>query len=224
MLILSGGGDDVQAESHHRLFWEMLDHKRPLLHVPGGGFPVEDADQFLNRALSRYGNTEITTWVAWEAESPPDLAQYGGIYVGGGNTFALLHYFRLKHFDKMLKRAVESGTAYFGGSAGAVLMGVDLLSCEMMDVNEVNLTPTTGLDLVSGAALWCHYKPSDHGNVLSLMKKYSHISKIIALTEESCLKINPHREICVGDGDAVHFFCGAKSVIFHPGEIVHFTE
>ena len=44
-----------------------------------------------------------------------------------------------------------------GGSAGAIIFGRDLDSCNTDDKNEVGLKDNTGFNMLKGYSLLCHY-------------------------------------------------------------------
>ena len=59
-------------------------------------------------------------------------------------------------FEK-LRTYLENGGVAFGGSAGAIIFGEDLESCQLDDPNEVGLKETAGYDVLGGISLLCHY-------------------------------------------------------------------
>lgn len=73
-----------------------------------------------------------------------------GVFVAGGNTFKLLHELRRSGALPILKHEVESGFAYFGESAGAVVLYKDIQLAAMIDDPQdvPELTNTEGLALV----------------------------------------------------------------------------
>lgn len=78
------------------------------------------------------------------------------VYVGGGNTFAMLQTMRDTGFDKEIIRLVNDGALYIGGSAGAHIASKNIEHVQVFDKNEVGLTDFDGLGLFEGI-LFCHF-------------------------------------------------------------------
>ncbi|MFD1732951.1 Type 1 glutamine amidotransferase-like domain-containing protein [Deinococcus malanensis] len=93
------------------------------------------------------------------------MSEFDGVYIGGGNTFRLLHLLREHSLDAALKRYAFGGGAVYGGSAGAILMGSDILSCAHDDADVIGLQSTTALNFLGGHDVWCHYQPEQHAQV-----------------------------------------------------------
>ena len=78
------------------------------------------------------------------------------VYVGGGNTFAMLKIMRDTGFDRELIRLVENGALYIGGSAGAHIASKNIEHVQVFDSNDVGLTDFSGLGFFDGI-LFCHF-------------------------------------------------------------------
>jgi dipeptidase E len=64
-----------------------------------------------------------------------DLANYGAVWVVGGNSFVLLRAMHQSGFVEVVKERVEDGTLVYGGfSAGAVVATPTLEGIELLDV------------------------------------------------------------------------------------------
>jgi dipeptidase E len=87
------------------------------------------------------------------------LRNFGGIFIGGGNTYMLLKLVRESGFDKKLVKYLDDGGVVFGGSAGAIIMGKSIATCG--DINNIGLSDLSGLDLLGGASVLCHYTNDD---------------------------------------------------------------
>ena len=111
-------------------------------------------------------------WTELKSHSPEELQAFGGVYIGGGNTFTLMHLLRASGLDLALRRFALEGGAIYGGSAGAIVLGADIASCERDDPNTVGLSDTAALNLMGGADLWCHYRPDQ----LEQVQTYSNTS------------------------------------------------
>lgn len=90
------------------------------------------------------------------SESSPEatrqiLGEVDGVYVAGGNTFALLSAMRSTGSDKLIVERVRAGLPYIGSSAGSIVAGPSIEPASLMDdPNEApELTDHHGLGLVS---------------------------------------------------------------------------
>jgi dipeptidase E len=68
------------------------------------------------------------------------------IFIGGGNTFRLLHELQKNHLIEPIRRAVRTGTPYIGSSAGAIVACPSLKTTKDMPV--VQPMSFEALDLV----------------------------------------------------------------------------
>jgi dipeptidase E len=90
-----------------------------------------------------------------------DLTRYAAVYIGGGNTFKLLKEFKESRFDKKLTDYLRSGGFVYGGSAGAIVLGKTIKPAGYFDENKVGLTDLTGLNMLGGWDVFCHYSERD---------------------------------------------------------------
>src|SRR5690349_4136952 len=82
----------------------------------------------------------------WDAEPLATLAQADVVFVGGGNTYALLKRLRQGELLEPLRARVQAGMPYIGSSAGANLAGPRILTTN--DWNVVALDAFDALGLV----------------------------------------------------------------------------
>ena len=82
----------------------------------------------------------------WDAEPLATLAQADAVFVGGGNTYALLKRLREGQLLEPLRVRVQAGMPYIGSSAGANLAGPRILTTN--DWNVVALDAFDALGLV----------------------------------------------------------------------------
>lgn len=65
-------------------------------------------------------------------------------------------------FDKAITRFIREGGPVYGGSGGAILLGSDIDTALLAgDSNDVRLTSTRGVDVLSGWSVVCHYRAPD---------------------------------------------------------------
>ncbi|MCP2034846.1 dipeptidase E [Planomicrobium sp. HSC-17F08] len=161
MIFLSGGGDKKHTEKFDQEFKRQIGSLKPLLYIPvamKGMISFEDCYQWMKSVFKPLGLREIVMWTDLNQKSLKDLQQFSAIYIGGGNTFSLLKDMRSSAFDEILKDYIKSGGVVYGGSAGAIVLGSDIMTCAHLDSNEVNLKNYNGLNMISDLAIWCHYK------------------------------------------------------------------
>jgi len=123
------------------------------------------------------------------ATSPDDVLRIiptvDGVFIGGGNTYRLLHSLRSTGAHVALSGAARRGLPLYGGSAGAILLGSDIDTARWDDTNAEGLIDTMGLDLALGYSIACHYDPAQE-NRLSDYVANTH-ANVAAIPEASGL-------------------------------------
>lgn len=186
MIFLSGGGDKKHTEKFDQEFKRQIGSLKPLLYIPvamKGMISFEDCYQWMKSVFKPLGLREIVMWTDLSQKSLKDLQQFSAIYIGGGNTFSLIKDMRSSAFDEILKDYIKSGGVVYGGSAGAIVLGSDIMTCAHLDSNEVNLKNYNGLNMISDLAIWCHYKLQDDEHIRNYMQEYK--KPVLALSEET---------------------------------------
>lgn len=154
MTILLGGGGS--ADDERPILDRFLDlvPDRPIAYWPIAldQDDYTDATAFAENALGR----KVVSWTRLDRHHPGQLEDHAGVFIGGGNTYYLLSEVRRCGFANAL-RAFASHSVLYGGSAGAIICGADIGSSAYFDSNDVGLTDTTGLDLLGGYSVWCHF-------------------------------------------------------------------
>lgn len=108
-LILVGGGSEDQSKESDLLFTSLLRNEN-VLYIPiamhNGKYSYEDCYKWCSGMLSKYGDYKITMWdeESIKTHKYEDLLDFGGIFIGGGNTFYLLKAIKELGFDISLKR------------------------------------------------------------------------------------------------------------------------
>lgn len=115
-----------------------------------------------------------------------EVRSFDVIYVIGGNTFYLLHKIRESNFNKIIKKFLNRGGAYFGVSAGSYITcpTIEAAGWKHADRNTVGLTDLTALNLVP-FLITAHYET-----------KYKSIIKKAISSTKYPVKI-------LGDGQAI---------------------
>jgi dipeptidase E len=94
----------------------------------------------------------------WDREPLDTLARAEALFMGGGNTYALLQRLRLAGLLEAIRARVVGGMPYMGASAGANVAGPTILTTN--DWNVVALDRFDALGLV-GFNINPHYKEAD---------------------------------------------------------------
>jgi len=142
--------------------WHLMLH-RPVTRIIYWPFALPatmlaSADDWLRANLDRLGAPyELTTWTRLEDQAPRGLEDGHLLFVGGGNTFRLLDQVRRAGLVDPVRRFVDEGGDYYGGSAGAVLACTDIAIAEGHDPNEPGLVDLTALGLLRNVAILPHF-------------------------------------------------------------------
>ncbi|WRP07527.1 Type 1 glutamine amidotransferase-like domain-containing protein [Rossellomorea aquimaris] len=219
-LFLSGGGDKEQTQILDKEFVSAKDLNKPLLYIPiamQGEIPYEDCYKWIHSVFSPQGINEIEMWTDLEAKSLEDLKKFSSIYIGGGNTFYLLNTLRETGFDTILKEFVDNQGIVYGGSAGAIILGRDILTSSHMDSNRTNLKSFEGFNYIDSYSVWCHYEPGHD----DLIKQYvdKHGISVIALPEETGIVLSEGTLKVIGSSPAYIFRIRDQYVVEPNGEI-----
>lgn len=195
-LILNGGGDGKQVDNARRLLNSLIDHSKKVLYIP---FAWEDSTyngclEFMTSELSDVEKAGIDMVKTTEELMSKDLNEYACLYIGGGNTYKLLNDLKTSGaFEKIKNYLINQNGIVYGGSAGAIIFGKDLDSCNTDDENKVGLVDNTGFDMINGYSLLCHYTSREEERT-ELSKNYlldlSKIKPIYAIPEEDTIYVN----------------------------------
>lgn len=121
---------------------------------------VATCEAWLRRAFNPLGLTNIETWTTLRDRDLLTLADAAGLYLGGGNTYRLLHELQTANALSLLRELVASGLHLYGGSAGAAVLGTTIATISHIDADYIGLTDLTGAAVVE-AAVWVHYAAGD---------------------------------------------------------------
>ena len=179
LIAIGGGGFLMEPESQllDRYCLDCTGKTMPkVCFIPTASGDSEDGIARFYRAFSRYSckSSHLAFFRKPRAGSIPldDIEQHllhqDLIYVGGGNTRAMLVVWREWNLDKILKKAWQSGVLLAGMSAGAICWfeygGSDSTYCG-------RLSPLPGLNLIRGSCT-PHYdgEPNRRPDFHSLIK------------------------------------------------------
>jgi dipeptidase E len=204
-IVISGGGDETQTSEIDRHFASILKPDLPLLYIPvameSSVSSYESCYEWITGVFRPLGIVNIEMWTELEHKSLPDLQNFSGIYIGGGNTFRLLRMLNDNHLSNVIKEYVNSGGTIYGGSAGGIVLGSHIMTAAKSDENKDFSGDYTGLRLLGRYAILCHYEEDDQLFILSLINEYQ--LPVIALSEETGLLIQNHSIKVIGNQEAV---------------------
>ena len=217
-LILNGGGVGEQVESARKLLNDLIDHTKKILYIPlAWPDPTYNGClEFMTGELSDVDKAGIDMVKTPEELMSKDFKEYACLYIGGGNTYKLLYYLkRSGAFEKIKKYLLEDDGIVYGGSAGAIIFGKDLDSCNTDDENEVGLEDNSGFEMLNGYSLLCHYTSRDAERT-ELSKKYllelSNTKPVYALPEEDTIYVKDGDIRFLGDRPYYEFVNGELTV------------
>jgi dipeptidase E len=192
ILILSGGGlvaDRVCA----RLLARSLPKSKRLLYIPVAmRHGPRSFGECWDWAYSLYRKVDISRidmWTDLEGRHFSELAPYGAVLFGGGNTFELVAEVRRSGFLGLLSRFLASGGIYAGGSAGAILAGADIRTASLCgDKNEIRIRQFEGLGLLRDWSIAAHYTHGMRDELLSRARSLR--LKILALSGNCAVHVS----------------------------------
>ena len=209
-LFLNGGGCAEQVKDGYRFFKEKIDTTKPLLYIPLAmekeRYPA--CLEWIKKELSEFHFPKIDIIFSAEELASKNLNEYAAVFIGGGNTYKLLSELKSCSAYQKIQDFLSGDGVVFGGSAGAVIFGKDLISCRHDDSNKVNLRDTAGFNQVFGAYIGVHYpndNPEKTQKAAEAFTKLSFETAVIALPEEDTLVIGKN-EVRVIGSKTFHIF------------------
>jgi len=215
-IIFAGGGSADDSLPLDKIFAKWLGCDGNMLYLPialRGIRTFESCLEWIKSTFAPLEITDITMWTSLTEHQASELNQFSGVYIGGGNTFALLAELQESGFDKYLKAHAKRGGPIYGGSAGAVILGRDIQIVAHVDSNNVGLKRTTGLDLAHGHAIWPHYTPADDNSIRSYIEE--HNFPVLALSERAGIIVENDQLYGVGFEAAFRFDGDEKITVHH---------
>lgn len=221
-LILSGGGGGKKSLEMDKLFASLIDKSKPLLYIPIAidkiKHPYPECLKWLKQTFDYFGVKLYEMWTEEEIYQSKIIEpeSFGGIYIGGGNTFYLLKTLKESNFWNFLSKAVKKNIPIYGGSAGGIIFGKSILtSC---DENIVGLKDFSGMNLLKNMSLFCHYKQEKEKEVSEKLKNF-HLNKIIALSERTSIYLKDNKIMIIGQEPA-YLFSNKNKKEINVGQII----
>lgn len=209
MLYLSGGGDENKTMILDSFFLSHLTVKK-MLFIP----VAKTADmngykkslRWVTAKLSSLSNDQINISMQLELSKCKDLSEYSAVYIGGGNTYKLLHLVYESGFSEVLEKYLATGGIIYGASAGAVLMGKDtstFIEDKYMEENrKCGYTNTEGLGLLGRYSVITHFRKEDNWKIAEYFRKKD--NPVVAIPEGTAVMVQSGLMRSIG-GRAVTF-------------------
>lgn len=203
-IFLNGGGDGSKIYESYKRFGEIISHEKPLLYIPFAmkEDKYDDCYKWIKTELSIININNIYMVRSSKELSLLNLNDYSSIFIGGGNTFKLLKELKKNNNFEKIKEYINNNGIIYGGSAGSIIFGKDLLSCKFDDTNDVNLTDIDGFNVLNGVSILCHYTNRDKKKTKDskdYLLQLSYTNKVLALPEEDTIYINDNNMEIIGD-------------------------
>jgi dipeptidase E len=145
------------AEPWIRKFFSQAvhDHK-PILFVPYADAEISEQKYFEN-TRDRLAKMGIDTVCASEKGlTEKDFKDIGGIFIGGGHTYTLLHKLQQNGAVDLIRQKVAEGLPYMGSSAGTIITCPTIKTTNDMPCPTHDIIDLKSLGLI-GMQLSCHY-------------------------------------------------------------------
>lgn len=203
-VFLCGGGAGEQTIEANKRLNEVIDHAKPCLYIPLAmeAEMYDSCYEWITGELAEVQLPYIEMVRSGEELTKKNFSDYSVVFIGGGNTYKLLKDLKDCGAFEKLRTYLEQGGVAFGGSAGAIIFGEDLESCNLDDPNEVGLTDTAGMDVLHGISLLCHFtsreKEEDERSKEYLLGISKH-RRVLALPEEVTLFVNDDTVEVIGE-------------------------
>ena len=215
-LVLNGGGVGKSVKSARQLLNGLIDNNKKILYIP---FAWPDSTyngclEFMTSELSDVDKLGIDMVRTPEELMNKNFTDYACLYIGGGNTYKLLNDLKVSGaFDKIKKYLTDENGIVYGGSAGAIIFGKDLDSCNTDDDNEVGLIDNTGFNMIKGYSLLCHYTSREEDRT-ELSRQYllnlSKLKPIYAIPEEDTIFVDNGNIEVIGTRPYYEFVNGVE--------------
>lgn len=221
-IFLSGGGDIETSYSFDSVFFDSLPQNATILYIPVAMATTmtkkEACFDWFSKLISSHSNGQknVDFVMRNDGDTLPNLHNYNAVYVGGGNTYRLLMILEKTGMLDVLEKYIENGGIYYGGSAGAVIIGKSLRTVE--EENLENYSKHDGMDLINNLSIFPHFSDTkEQKNIIkNICSKYA--MKIAALPESSGLVVS---EQGITAHNNIYVYEKEREVIFYTsGQII----
>ncbi len=221
-LFLSGGGDIETSYPFDSLFFDSLPQSANILYIPIAMATTmartEASFDWFSKLISSHSSSDkhldFTVWNT--GDSLPILHNYNAVYVGGGNTYRLLMMLEKPGMLDALKKYIRNGGIYYGGSAGAVIVGKSLRTVD--EENLENYSKRDGMNLINNLSIFPHFSDSEEQKNIIRNICGNYALTIAALPEGSGLVLD-ERGISVY-GNMYLYEQEKKTLFYTSGQII----
>lgn len=211
VLLLSNTGRPYLAHARTEVL-DFLGPARRLGFVTAASLGDEQA--YYETARDALAPDLVVEHVRWDHDPFPALARIDALFVGGGNTYALLRRLRQAGLLDPIRERVRGGLPYMGTSAGSNVAGPNILTTN--DWNVVGLTAFEALGLVP-FNVNPHYLETDPAMAPGSETRDQRIAEYHVLRDNPVVGIEEGAMVRVEDG--VRGVRGtARAKVFRPGE------
>jgi len=211
-LILAGGGGAEDSKQLDKLFVSLIPKGKKMLYIPvARKKDYKECYNWIKSVFFPLGFDDIIMWTDLSNKRYEDLKGIGAIYVGGGNTFRLLSELRSTKFDEILMKFIRSDRIVYGGSAGAIVLGKNILTSS--DENVAKIKNFSGFGIIKNCSVWCHYNKNQDSKILRYIKKFGF--PVIAIPNRSGIFLDEEKVEIIGSKQ-VYLFKGHKKYKYKP--------
>ena len=205
-IALAGGGSEKDSRRIDEAFASWIEPNGKILYLPlalRDVRPFNECLKWFRSAFLPLNVTNIEMWTDLSEHQGDEVFEFAAVYIGGGNTYSLLAQVLESGFDHILSEYVAQGGIIYGGSAGAALLGKDIRTVSHMDINNMGLIETRGLNLAKSYAVWVHYQPQDDELIYEYQGKYNQY--VLAISERSGVIVDSSGMNSIGFESAYRF-------------------
>lgn len=220
-LILSGGGSGEKTKEIDDLFASLIDKNKPLLYLPIAidtkKHPYPECLKWLKNQFEIRGIKKYIMITEKEIKKGDlKLTNFGGLYIGGGNTPYLLKTLKESGFWILIQEMLRLDIPIYGGSAGAIIFAKTIIPSLSQDDNNVKLTDFSAMNKINDYNIWCHYSADLDQIISQYIKKY-HLSKTIAVSEKTGIFVTDNQIKVIGQ-ESVYIFDSNKKKEIKTGQ------
>lgn len=209
-IFLSGGGDSKDSKDLDSKFVDSLPNEKfvyiPIAMEGNKKHSYDQCYKWISKTFSPLmgKNARITMLTDLSSVKISYLKSFDAVYLGGGNTYRLLRSIKISNFDATLKKFIQNDGHVYGGSAGGIILGKDIST--VREENIIQYKDSSGLDLVKGLSVKCHYKQTERETrkIREFINRYR--SGVLALPEQTGLIISSGDEIEVVGSKPAYLF------------------
>ena len=206
-LFLCGGGSGSQVLYALNMFSNLVNKEKSVLYIPLA-MEIKKYDscyEWFKEEMQQVNITNLEMVTTSIELSQKNFNDYSAIFIGGGNTYKLLHELKMNNNIDKINKYLRNGGTVFGGSAGAIIFGKDINGCALDDSNDVKINDTRGLNFLDDYSLLCHLNTKNLNKNLEYLKEYSLENKLIYLSEDNVIYVTENKFNILGDSNYIMF-------------------